>query len=136
MIPIEVNNTKAVILRIFLLPALSRGEAERAVLHVTAEVKPSLVKECGQNCWVVVETKVTDQETGTIYVADFNPQQIKDGDGKMAFCQDLACCEDVKKCEGRTVNVVLSATFVTCTCPFNAYHMRNEDEFCVISLQG
>lgn len=129
-ITIEVSKKKCVSVRVFLLPSVSRGEAEHAVLHVTAEANPSLVKECGQNCWVVVETKVMDQQTAAVAVSNITPHKIKDERGKVAFCQDLVSCEDVRAWSGRHVNLVLSATFVTC--PLDRYFSQDCAEFCVI----
>lgn len=134
-IPIKVNSIKkAVVVQTTLHPAMSVGDAEMAVLKVTAEVKPRLVKDSGgQNCWVVVKTRITNQP---IDYHCTTQSGIKDNEGMKPFFHNLVRCEDVRMCSDRHVNVVLSAIFVTYVpCPYftSPYIFpKYEGDYCMI----
>lgn len=125
-ITVEVNRKTGVEVRVFLHPKFSAGDgtsdgssAEKAILFVTAEIKPVLRKQLVgyyKRCWVQIDTEVMDKYAGKrlhFVTGHPYPISIDEKENQVNFRQDLVSHDQLKSCKSKSVTLTMKVTFIT-----------------------
>lgn len=115
-ISVDMNKKRALQVQVFL--KVKDKTAETTLLHVIAKVADAKIKslnQCGEECWVLLETELMDQDGGKrLGFSEFTPHTVSMEDGQLNFNQKLVKCDEVKSSIGSSLNLHMKVTFITC----------------------